>query len=174
VGDRPREAVSPRSDPAAARRRGARPQSPAAASRRGSKPSLVFSFPSQTSWLALVRDLTKRMAELGGFDEPTAEQIALAVDEATTNVIEHAYRGADDREVELRYEHRGRELRVDVVDSGAMVDPRTMPRVDLERYRRERRTGGLGVHLMGKIMDSVTFRRSARRNVCCLIKRKSG
>ena len=23
-------------------------------------------------------------------------------------------------------------------------------------------------------MDSVTFRRSARRNVCCLVKRKSG
>ena len=38
---------------------------------------------------------------------------------------------------------------------------------------RERRTGGLGVHLMERIMDSVTFRRSARRNVCCLLKRKT-
>jgi anti-sigma regulatory factor (Ser/Thr protein kinase) len=46
--------------------------------------------------------------------------------------------------------------------------------VDLARYRREGRKGGLGVHLMGKIMDSVTFRRAARRNVCCLVKRKSG
>ena len=133
----------------------------------------MFSFPSQTSLLALVRELTKRMAEIAGFDEPTAEQIALAVDEATTNVIEHAYQGADDREMELRYEHRGEEFRVDVVDSGVMVDPRSMPRVDLERYRRERRTGGLGVHLMEKIMDTVTFRRSARRNVCSLIKRKN-
>ena len=62
---------------------------------------------------------------------------------------------------------------VDVVDSGAMADPRSMPRVDLERYTRERRSGGLGVHLMEKIMDSVTFRRSARRNVCRLVKRKS-
>jgi len=58
------------------------------------------------------------------------------------------------------------------VDSGATVDPRTVPRVDLDRYVTERRTGGLGVHLMEKIMDSVTFRRSARRNVCCLVKRK--
>ncbi len=54
-----------------------------------------------------------------------------------------------------------------------MADPRSMPRVDLERYTRERRSGGLGVHLMEKIMDSVTFRRSARRNVCRLVKRKS-
>ena len=42
------------------------------------------------------------------------------------------------------------------------------------RYVSERRTGGLGVHLMGKIMDSVTFRRTARRNVCRLVKRKAG
>ena len=41
-----------------------------------------------------------------------------------------------------------------------------------KRYAAERRTGGLGMHLMEKIMDSVTFRRSARRNVCVLVKRK--
>ena len=55
-----------------------------------------------------------------------------------------------------------------------MVDPQAMPRVDIDRYVTERRTGGLGVHLMEKIMDSVTFQRSARRNVCRLVKRKDG
>jgi serine/threonine-protein kinase RsbW len=74
--------------------------------------------------------------------------------------------------VEVRLEDRGSEFRAEVVDSGSMVDLRSIPEVDLERYRTERRTGGLGIHLMGKIMDSVTFRRSARRNVCCLVKRK--
>ena len=137
-------------------------------------PSLVISIPSQTSYLGLVRDLTKKMAEAAGFDEATADRLALAVDEATTNVIEHAYNGAADKELEVRIEDRGPDFRVDVVDTGAMVDPRALPRVDLERYVTERRTGGLGVHLMEKIMDSVTFRRSARRNVCCLVKRKNG
>ncbi|HLA76822.1 MAG TPA: ATP-binding protein [Vicinamibacteria bacterium] len=128
--------------------------------------------PSQTCFLSLVRDLTKRMAELAGFDEGTPDRIALAVDEATTNAIEHAYHGAADRAVELRFDEQGQELRVEVVDSGQGIDPRAMPRVDLERYASERRRGGLGVHLMGRIMDSVTFRRSARRNVCCLVKQK--
>ena len=136
------------------------------------KATLVLSFPSQTSYLALVRELTKKMAESAGFDAATADRVALAVDEATTNVLEHAYHGATDREVELRFEDRGRELRVDVVDTGEMVDPRAIPRVELSRYVSERRTGGLGVHLMEKIMDSVTFRRTARRNVCCLVKTK--
>jgi serine/threonine-protein kinase RsbW len=139
---------------------------------RKSSAALQISLPSETIYLALVRDLTKKMAEMAGFDGVTAERLALAVDEATTNVIEHAYLGSPNGELDVRFEDRGADFRVDIVDSGAMVDPRTFPRVDLARYQEERRTGGLGVHLMEKIMDSVTFRRSARRNVCSLVKHK--
>ncbi|MGE5125484.1 MAG: ATP-binding protein [Betaproteobacteria bacterium] len=142
--------------------------------RRSGRPALVLRVPSRTEFLAVVRDVTRRMAELAGFDAVQAEQLALAVDEASTNVIEHAYAGAQDRSYELCFDDRGAELRIDVVDDGATVDPRSMPTVDLERYATERRTGGLGIHLMGRIMDSVTFRRAARRNVCCLVKRKPG
>jgi serine/threonine-protein kinase RsbW len=133
-----------------------------------------ITIPSQTRFLGLVRDLTKRMAQGAGFEEGVAGQLALAVDEATTNVIEHAYRGDPDRTVELRFHDRGDELRIELVDTGETVDPHRLPRVDLGRYVTERRTGGLGVHLMEKIMDSVTFRREAKSNVCCLVKRKGG
>jgi len=150
-----------------------KPMAPARGRAR-TKPALVLCLPSETAYLGLVRELTKRMAEVAGFAEPVAERLALAVDEATTNVIEHAYKGASDREIELRFEDRGPDFRVEIVDTGQMVDPRAVPRVDLDRFVSERRTGGLGVHLMEKIMDSVTFRRSARRNVCALVKHKDG
>ena len=120
--------------------------------------------PSETSFLALVREVTKTDGRGSrASTRPVAEQLALAVDEAATNVIEHAYRGAPDREVRaaLRGPRRA--------SSGSRSWTRarwwtraSVPRVDLDRYVTERRTGGLGVHLMEKIMDSVTFRRSAR------------
>lgn len=141
------------------------------ASRR-TKPSLVLNVPSETAFLVVVRDLTKRMAEAAGFDATTAATVALAVDEAASNVIEHAYHGKPGRSFDVRIDDRAEEFCVEVVDGGEMVDPRTLPRVDLERYASERRKGGLGVHLMAKIMDSVTYRRSARKNVCCLVKQK--
>ncbi len=153
---------------------------------RDDRPALVVSVPSRTEFLALLRDVTRRMAEVAGFDPGQAEQLALAVDEAATNVIEHAYAGAADRLVELRFWDDGGELQIDVVDDGAAVDPSRMAghlpgasarlagQVDLARYASERRTGGLGVHLMGKIMDSVTFARVRQRNVCCMVKRKPG
>lgn len=142
-------------------------------SRRQTAPALVLQVPSETAYLAVVRDLTKKMAETAGFDAATALNVALAVDEAAANVIEHAYHGQPGKRFEVRIDDAGDRFCVEVVDSGDMVDPRSLPRVDLERYASERRTGGLGVHLMGKIMDSVTFRRSARKNVCCLVKRKA-
>jgi len=136
------------------------------------RPPLVLGVPSRTEFLATIRDVTRRMAEIAGFDIAQSDQLALAVDEAATNVIEHAYAGARDRRIELRFDARGDELRVEVVDEGTAVDPRTVPQVDLRRYASERRTGGLGVHLMGRIMDSVTFRRAGRSNVCRMVKRK--
>ncbi len=136
------------------------------------RPVLVLRVPSRTEYLAAIRDVTRRMAELAGFDGAEADQLALAVDEAATNVLEHAYHGASDRRVELRFDARGDELRVEVVDDGEAVDPRSVPQVDLRRYASERRTGGLGMHLMGRIMDSVTFRRRAGGNVCCMVKRR--
>jgi serine/threonine-protein kinase RsbW len=136
------------------------------------RPALVLRVPSRTEYLAAIRDVTRRMAQVAGFDGAQADQLALAVDEASTNVIEHAYRGAPDRRIELRFDEGGDELRVEVVDDGEAVDPRAVPQVDLRRYASERRTGGLGMHLMGRIMDTVTFRRTARRNVCCMVKRR--
>jgi serine/threonine-protein kinase RsbW len=114
------------------------------------------------------------MAALAGFDQAVAGRLALAVDEAATNAIKHAYAGDPDRLVQLRFDDRTDELRVEIVDTGRTVDPRNVPQVDLERYVKDRRTGGLGVHLMEKIMDSVTYRRAAGANICCLVKRKDG
>ncbi len=168
---RPPEALSGRGEDVRARQP---PASTATRARKSSKPALLLTLPSETAYLGLVREVTKKMAEVAGFAEPVAERLALAVDEATTNVIEHAYKGATDREFELRFEDRGPDFRVELVDTGQMVDPRAVPQVDLDRYVSERRTGGLGMHLMEKIMDSVTFRRSARRNVCALVKHKEG
>ena len=116
------------------------------------------------------------MAESAGFDEKTAGQVALAVDEAATNVMEHAYHGATDQKVEVRFDDQGESLEVDILDKGARVRAHEVPHVDIERleaYARERKTGGLGMHLMSKIMDSVTFERTAKTNICRLVKRKS-
>jgi anti-sigma regulatory factor (Ser/Thr protein kinase) len=135
-------------------------------------PAAVLVIPSRTEFLGVVREVAKRVAILAGFAEATAESVALAVDECATNVIKHAYQGRTDQTLELHLEYRAGELRIDVIDSGPPAERRPLPQLDLERYAAERRKGGLGVHLMDRIMDSVSYTRAARGNVCSMVKRK--
>jgi anti-sigma regulatory factor (Ser/Thr protein kinase) len=134
---------------------------------------LVLELGSDTAWLAMLRELGFEFARLGGFEAAEAEQLALALVEAATNVIEHAYAGTPQGRLELRFE-LGPELRIELLDQGLPVEPGSVPHVDLERYKRERRNGGLGLHLMARIMDSVSFERREGCNVCCLSKRTPG
>lgn len=134
----------------------------------------MLTVPSDTAFLSVVRDVTRKLGELSGFPATTADRLALAVDECTTNVIRHAYHGQPGNAIELRFSPDGDRFQVEVLDSGAAFDPKAVPRVDLERYAAERRKGGLGVHLMGKLMDSVSYRRRAGCNVCRMVKRRPG
>lgn len=136
-----------------------------------SAPLVRLSFPSQTRLLGLVRGVVTELALQAGLERAAAEQVALAAEEAATNVIEHAYGGATDGPVELRVDLQPGELVIELLDRGRAVDPHSVPRVDLERYQRERRRGGLGLHLMGRIMDSVSFSRREGGNVCRLTHR---
>jgi anti-sigma regulatory factor (Ser/Thr protein kinase) len=123
---------------------------------------------SDTSFLGVVRDMARRAAETVGFAAAPAEEIALAVDECATNVIEHAYGGKQDREYRVRFNCGEGRIVIEVVDDGAGLDAGSLPAVDLKRYAHERRNGGLGVHLMAKLMDSVTYSKEGRFNVCRL------
>jgi serine/threonine-protein kinase RsbW len=134
---------------------------------------LHLEVPSETVFLGIVRDVVRKMAEGAGFEAKAADQVALAVDEAATNVVEHAYHGAPDRVVRVQIDDRGENFCVDVVDDGESFDPEKRSSLDVRHLEKERRKGGLGVHLMERIMDSVTFERAPHHNVCCLVKRKT-
>ncbi len=130
--------------------------------------------PSQTDYLVVVHDVTLRLAQEAGFEDKQAEQLALCVDEATTNVIEHAYHGDADGRIELSFRDSVGGFSIDVVDHGARIDADAMHTFDAEQYAEEGRTGGMGVHLMSRIMDSVSYDCDRERNLCRLTKRKGG
>ncbi len=110
--------------------------------------------PATCESLTLVHEATLRTAVCAGFDELTAGEIAVAVNEAMTNVVEHAYRGEPGHQVTIRFLPDAGGLRIELEHRGEA--PRKLPReADPRLLAAERRTGGLGVQLMRKLMDRV-------------------
>lgn len=129
--------------------------------------------PSQTRYLNLVTGLAKRASLVAGMDDATAAKVSIAVDEAVTNVIMHAYGGESDHlvDLELRFTATALEIHIWHTGQGIRDDQVLLP--DPREYVKHPRKGGLGLLLMSRFMDEVHFLEGKERNECCMIKRVS-
>jgi anti-sigma regulatory factor (Ser/Thr protein kinase) len=113
---------------------------------------------SQPAHLPVVRSAVEKFCEALGFDSETAGRIVLAVDEALTNIIRHAYDGRGDQRIDIELAPLGTQkpggLRICLRDYGKGVSAAEIKSRDLDRVR----PGGLGVHIMTTCMDSVEYK----------------
>jgi anti-sigma regulatory factor (Ser/Thr protein kinase) len=106
--------------------------------------------------LSIISDfISKAMRQIGA-NERSIAQVQLAVDEACTNVIMYAYSGCKGT-VKIALELMGDDLIVTIRDRGKPFDPSSVPPPDLEADLNERKIGGLGMYLMRKVMDEVSY-----------------
>ncbi len=118
-----------------------------------SKKLMERRFPAQPERLQDVRAEVRSAALLAGCSAGVVAQIVLAVDEACTNIMQHADEGDYSGEILLEIHNNGDELVCVLKDWAATVDPgRIQPR-SLE----ELRPGGLGTHFIDELMDDWVF-----------------
>ncbi len=129
--------------------------------------------PSETKYLNLVTGLAKRAALVAGLDDSAAAKVSIAVDEAVTNVILHAYNGEPAHQVELDLRFTGQALEVHIFHTGQGLREDQVVLPDPKEYVTHPRKGGLGLLLMTRFMDEVRFGEASGRNECCLIKKIS-
>ena len=130
---------------------------------------------SRTDNLLEVREFVGEAARTFGFSEEDAANIVLAVDEACTNIIKHAYQYATDKEIEVTVFPNHDSFEISIYDSGRSFDPAEIREPDLKEHIGHRKRGGLGVYLMKKLMDKVEYNfHKGKRNEVRLIKYLSG
>jgi serine/threonine-protein kinase RsbW len=123
-----------------------------------------------------MRTFVSDAARQFGFGEGDVGKIELAIDEACTNIIKHAYRYNPDGIIEIRLSmqqgaEKTRKFIVEILDSGVSFDSSKYTAPDMTEYFRKLRHGGLGIVLMKKLMDEVEFGPSVGdRNTIRMIK----
>ena len=135
-------------------------------------PSYTLTIPSSTRFLEDVREFVSMHAEEAGFSDQIVEQLKMAVDEACTNVIEHAYEGQSEQPIEIVISILSDKLTIRIRDKGRRFDQKAYREPDLIEYARTRKSGGFGVHIMRKLMDDVAWRTAGGYNECCMTKHR--
>jgi serine/threonine-protein kinase RsbW len=113
--------------------------------------------PSSTENLALIREFVTTIGRQAQLEEADISNLELAVDEACANVIEHAYGHDITKEVVVRAKFDDESLRISVIDEGRGFDPNNVKQDPVEQLIHERKSGGLGIRLIKRLMDEVSY-----------------
>jgi serine/threonine-protein kinase RsbW len=121
-----------------------------------------------------VERLTRLVEAFGkaeGIPPDSMFHVNLALDEVITNIIRYAHSDDQKHPIVVRLALEPGELTAQVEDDGRAFNPLEAPPPDLDASIEERPIGGLGIHLVRSMMNSVEYRRENGRNV--LIMRKT-
>jgi len=94
----------------------------------------------------------------------------VVLDELLTNILSYGFSGRKSGEVSIAVELGPDRLSVTLIDDGRPFDPLGLDAPDTAPSVEERPIGGLGIHLVRRMMDEVSYQRRADRNVVTLAK----
>ena len=99
-------------------------------------------------------------------------EINVALDEVLTNIISYAYNDDQEHFILVRLFFFERELKVQIEDDGAAFNPLERAEPDITQSVMERPIGGLGIHMVRKLVDHLDYKRESGKNILTLVKNK--
>ena len=96
--------------------------------------------------------------------------VNLVLDEVITNTIDYGYDDDADHEIRVTLAVEGDRLTIEVEDDARHFDPLQRPPPDLDLPLEERPVGGLGIHIVRTLMETVEYQRRDGRNVLTMHK----
>ena len=121
------------------------------------KKTYNLKIPSQKDNLEIIRNFISAIARKVGFKDEDVNKIELAVDEACTNVIRHAYEDDETQNIDIAIKIDFQKLAIVVTDRGKSFNVEEIELPDMDAYLAELRVGGLGIYLMKTLMDEVEY-----------------
>ncbi len=123
--------------------------------------------------LAQIADFVNQAAIQAGLDDKASYAVQMAVDEACSNIIEHAYSGEGKGKIQLNCQIQAEGLQVTILDQGTPFDPEQVPELDTKAPLAERSRRGMGKFFIHKLMDRVEYKfNTDKGNQLILFKRR--
>ena len=120
--------------------------------------------------ISLLPEFVEAVAKEAQLEHEAISNLNLALEEAVTNVIMYAYPEGTDGMVDIEAVVDGKRVMFVITDSGKPFDPTAKEDIDINAKMDERQIGGLGIHLVRTIMDTVNYERKGEKNILTITK----
>ncbi len=118
--------------------------------------TIELKIPCDPKYIAVARLVAAGVGARSDLTVDDIDDLKVAVSEACTNVIDHAFPDPEKTEhstaISLRFTPCERGLQVEVEDCGVGFDPDDLPELEIDKPSAN---GGLGLYLIGKLTDKV-------------------
>lgn len=127
------------------------------------------SWPADLGSLPLIQAYVETLVAECGIGQKRVVQVSIALEEVVMNIINHAYAKTLKGNITIEFEDHPFRVVIRIIDSGIPFDPLGAPEPDIGLDIMERPIGGLGVVMIRKLMDGVTYERSKDKNILGLV-----
>ena len=91
-------------------------------------------------------------------------KIAIAIDELLSNVINYAFTDDSKHLIDVKMELNKGNFILEIIDDGIPFNPLQMKTPDTSLNLEDRKIGGLGIHMVSKMMDKIEYKRHINKN----------
>jgi serine/threonine-protein kinase RsbW len=115
--------------------------------------------------------LCRNCEEIGqsiGFSDKSIFEMNLALDELFTNIIAYGFQDHQEHIIKISITVEGDQLQMRIEDDGVPFNPLEAETPDIQCGIEECKIGGLGIHLIKKLMDDIQYQRVADKNILVL------
>jgi len=114
-------------------------------------------FDRRTDELESVFNFLKKNGEKFGIHGKQQFEIELSVEEVFMNMVRHNSQSDESIEITVEKKDENKIIICLIDHEDIPFDLTSIEEVDLEKYIEEKKTGGLGIHLIKQLMDEIKF-----------------
>ena len=118
--------------------------------------------------LSELDNLCQNLEDFGkkiGLSQKLIFEINLALDELFTNIISYGFKDEDEHVIKVTLSPQNEELCLSIEDDGIPFNPIDFETTDVASSVENCKIGGLGIHIIRKLMDEICYQRCDDKNI---------
>jgi anti-sigma regulatory factor (Ser/Thr protein kinase) len=126
---------------------------------------------NELSEIGVVRDTLDSLGSEFGMPMRALMQLQVALDEVVSNVVKYSWQDGEKHEFVVRITVHSGGVDLEIFDDGQAFDPSSAPAPSVPPDGQRPRPGGLGIHMVKKLVDRMSYERIDGRNHTTLSKK---